>query len=283
MEGNDIYCYILDKAKNDWIESDNLFLHDIALLIENTEKKVYFYKGPKSDKRDHAMGKELAQSVVQKFGYSFIELGDVIPLKIQKEIDLLLGDNIDPRTYKEERTIFMLIFVILGVIGALFIFALFINNLRMFGWRKSLLVYGATSSDFEALFRISRILLYISIGFLIAHFVSALLTKRIFLIIASMVMIAVAVGAYFYILEGNGLFARAPEEILRSELLLHYLWLLMVLIAEGGIIFWTSMLIFRHTEFKPKKEMSLEEKRKAAHPTILRDKPPVELKEIEKE
>ncbi len=267
----------------DWIESENLFLHDIALLIENTEKKVYFYAGPKSDIKDHAVGQQLAQDVVQKFGYSFIVLDDVIPLKIQKEIDLLLGDNIDPRTYKEERTLPMLIFVILGTIGCLLMLALLINNMRMFGWQKSLLIYGTSLDSFNKLFKVSRIILFISIGFFLSQFLSALLTKRIFLIAASFFTVAIAVGAYIYILEGIGLFAHAPDEILRWELLLHQLWIFLATGAECGIIIWTGLLIFRHTEVKTKSELSLEEKRKAAHPTILRDKPQVELKEIEKE
>ncbi|MCF2139422.1 MAG: hypothetical protein K9W44_05135 [Candidatus Lokiarchaeota archaeon] len=267
----------------DWIESNNLFLHDIALLIENTEKKVYFYAGPKSAKKDHELGKQLAQNIVKKFGYDFIILDTAVPLAIQKEIDLLLGENIDPKAYKEERTILMQLFVILGFLGSLTLLALLINNLRMFGWRISLLTYGTTLDSYNELFRISRITLYVAFGLIISQFLCSLFTKRIFLIISSFALILIIGGIYYYLLEGTGLFQRAPEEIRRSELLLHTLWLLIAIGGFLGFIVWSSIVIFKHTEIKPKMRISLEEQRRASHPTILRDKAPVELKEIKRE
>ena len=107
-----MYCYILDKGKGDWIESNDLFPHDIALLIDTDTKSIYLHFGTKSTPEERRFGKELASGLLKKYEtYSFEILDDVIPLKIQAEIDLLLGDNIDATRLKEPRTWSLWIFI----------------------------------------------------------------------------------------------------------------------------------------------------------------------------
>ncbi len=278
-----MYCYVLDKSKMDWIESESLFLHDIALLIENTEKRVYMYSGPKSSKKEQEIGIDLAQNIIEKFSYEFIILGTAVPLKIQAEIDLLLGDNIDPRTYKEDRTLSMIFFSIFGLIGGIAFIGMFINQLRMIGWKIAPLVFGTSEGTFAALFEISIIFLWISMGFLGAQVLFSLLTKRIFLIFASVSVAAISFGTYLYIDKGVFLFPEAPASIGRLELLFHFLWLAIALLILVGITVWSIMTIFLHTKPKEVEIMDIDEIRKASRPTILRDKAPVELKEIERE
>ncbi|MHA1672549.1 MAG: hypothetical protein ACTSYI_02890 [Promethearchaeota archaeon] len=278
-----MYCYVLDKSKLDWIESESLFLHDIALLIENTEKRVYMYSGPKSTKKEQEIGIKLAQNIIEKFSYEFIILGTAVPLKIQSEIDLLLGDNIDPRTYKEDRTLSMIFFSIFGMIGGIAFIGMFINQLRMIGWKVAPLVFGTSVETFSALFEISIFFLWISMGFFGAQFLVSLLTKRIFLIFASFSVAAISFGAYLYLDKGVFLFPDAPASIGRLELLFHFLWLAIALLILVGITVWSMMTIILHTKPKKVEIMDIDEIRKASRPTILRDKEPVELKEIEGE
>lgn len=278
-----IYCYILDKSKMDWLESENLFLHDIALLIENTEKKAYLYSGPKTSKSEHELGMELAQKIIQKFNYELIILEDSVPLKIQAEIDLLLGDNIDPRNYKEERTIWMILLMIMGIIGSGIYTGMFINNLRMIGWKQSSLTFGTSAEIFDSLFSVSIILLWVCIGVFGLMILFSIGTQRAFLITSAIIVEAVSIGTLLYLQKGIFLFGGAPEEISRLELLLHYLWLGIALLGILFVCGWILWIILHQTEIRKKEEVSLEEIRKSSHPTILRDKPPVEMKEIEKQ
>ncbi|MHA1520464.1 MAG: hypothetical protein ACTSRK_09800 [Promethearchaeota archaeon] len=267
----------------DWIESENLFLHDIALLIENTEKRVYMYSGPKTSKKDQEIGIKLAQSIIEKFSYEFIILGTAVPLKIQAEIDLLLGDNIDPRTYKEERSLSMILFAIFGMIGGITFIGMYISQLGMIGWKIGPLVFGTSEGAFLTLFETSIIFLWISLGALGAQILVSLITKRIFLIFASVTVGLISFGTYLYLNKGVFLFPGAPTSIGRLELLFHFLWLTIALLILVGTAIWAIMTIILHTKPKEAEIVSVDEMRKASHPTILRDKEPVELKEIEKE
>ncbi|MHA1673433.1 MAG: hypothetical protein ACTSYI_07380 [Promethearchaeota archaeon] len=278
-----MYCYVLDKSKLDWIESESLFLHDIALLIENTEKRVYMYSGPKSSKKEQEIGIELAQKIIEKFSYEFNILGTAVPLKIQAEIDLLLGDNIDPRTYKEDRTLSMILFVLFGMFGGSAFIVMYINHLRMLGWKIAPLVFGTSEETFVALFEISTIVLWITMGLFGAQMLFSLITRRLFLIFASFSAAAISFGTYLYLNKGVFLFPGAPASIGRLELLFHFLWLTIALLILVGITIWAIMTIILHTKLKEKEIVGIDEIRKASRPTILRDKAPAELKEIDKE
>ena len=108
-------------------------------------------------------------------------------------------------------------------------------------------------------------------------------TKRIFLIFASFSVAAISFGAYLYPDKGVFLFPDAPASIGRLELLFHFLWLAIALLILVGITVWSMMTIILHTKTKKVEIMNIDEIRKASRPTILRDKEPVELKEIESE
>jgi len=40
-----MFIYVFDKELNQWIEADNLYPHDVALLIDNKAKKIYLWFG----------------------------------------------------------------------------------------------------------------------------------------------------------------------------------------------------------------------------------------------
>ena len=91
-----MFVYVL--TEENWVESESLFLHDIALLIDNKTKKVYLWFGKHSSENERDRGSKLASEMMNKYkSYDLIVLGDnVVPLKIQSEIEILLGDNADP-------------------------------------------------------------------------------------------------------------------------------------------------------------------------------------------
>ena len=209
-----MFIYVFDKQLNQWIEADNLYPHDIALLIDNKAKKIYLWFGDRSEKADREQGTHLAKDLMTKYKmYEFTILSDVIPLKIQAEIEDLLGERGDPKKNKIERTIPMRLFPKIGIIAIALMGLLFINNLRMYFWDTTNLIAQVNHWTFNDLFEISAIIGLAAIGFFVIEVIIALMSKKIFLIVTAFVSLFIAIGAVLYIGEGEFIFEFVPGAI----------------------------------------------------------------------
>ncbi len=88
-----------------------LFLHDIALLINNKQKKGYLWCGPRSPIEERDRASKLATDLMEKYSmYELIVLGDSVPLKIEAEIESIIRRKCrriknENRTYKNHEFI----------------------------------------------------------------------------------------------------------------------------------------------------------------------------------
>ena len=147
-----MFLYILDLTKMDFVESESLYPHDIALLIDNEERKVFFYSGVKSKERERKIGIDLASKIINKFKmYNFVILDDVVPLKVQARIDeMMIGDEI---IVKVERTLPMQISIIFGICSLILSFLIPILGFSLFGWEKpEIILYSVSASQFASYF-----------------------------------------------------------------------------------------------------------------------------------
>ena len=69
--------------------------------------------------------------------------------------------------------------------------------------------------------------------------------------------------------------------IKRFEIILFWIWILLGSIGAFASSLISVITIFKHSEMIEKEEIDAEKIRLKSRPTILQDKPPVELKEIE--
>lgn len=280
-----MFVYIYDHAKQDWIEAEDLFPHDVALLIENDQRKVYFYSGSKCKAEEREQGLQSSQDILTKFpSYSLEILSDVIPLKIQAEIDLLLGDNVDASRYKEDRNIFMNFLMIFGSIYSIAFLLIIINSFLAFGWSIENNVLMPSHQVFEANFTLSILFTWITIGIGGIYVINSIITRRIFLIVCAVVSEGIILGVFFYLQKGIHIFSveyTDPYMIPRFQVMMFAMWMCIAWLSSIAAVGINIRMILLNTVQKPKQHLSLEEMQLSAKPTILRDKTPVKLKEIE--
>ena len=272
----------------DFIESESLYPHDIALLIDNEEKKVFFYSGVKSKERERKIGIDLASKIINKFKmYKFEILEDVIPLKIQAQIDeIMIGDEI---IVKVERSLPMQISIYFGI-GILIVSLLApILGLSIFWWDKpEIILYRITASQFASYFDLLILVSWIGFGINCAQLICNIWSKKIYLVVCSVASTIIALGLVLFINQRELIFefqAGTIESSLyliqRIEIILFWIWILLGSIGAFVSSLISVVTIFKHSEIVEKEEIDAEKIRLKSRPTILQDKPPVELKEIE--
>ncbi len=283
-----MFFYILDLTKMDFTESESLYPHDIALLIDNEEKKVFFYAGVKSKERERKIGIDLASKIIKKFKmYKFEILQDVIPLKIQVQIDeIMIGDEI---IVKVERSLPMQISVFVGI-GILIVSLLTpILGFSIFWWDKpEIILYSINASQFANYFDLLILISWIGFGINCAQLICNIWSKKIYLVVCSVASTIITLGLVLFVNQRELIFefqAGSIESstylINRLEIILFWIWILLGSIGAFVSSLISVVTIFKHSEIVEKEEINAETIRLKSRPTILQDKPPVELKEIE--
>lgn len=283
-----MFFYILDLTKMDFIESESLYPHDIALLIDNEEKRVYFYSGVKSKERERKIGIDLASKIIKKFKiYKFEILEDVIPLKIQAQIDeIMIGDDF---IVKVERSLPMQISIYFGI-GILIVSLLIpILGLSIFWWDKpEIILYSITASQFANYFGLLILISWIGFGINFTQLICMIWSKKIYLVVCSVASTTITLGLVLFINQRELIFefqAGSIESgiylIQRVEIILFWMWILLGNIGAFVSSLISIVTIFKHSEIVEKEKLDAEKIRLISRPTILQDKPPVELKEIE--
>ncbi len=281
-----MYCYILDTHNNDWIESEDLYPTDIALLIDNEKRKIYLYNGPQSVAKDQEIGASLADTLVKKYEiYTFETLQDLVPIQIQVEIERLMGSHYQETRYKEPRNIWMTLFLIsngiLLVGGLLFIIAPFFLFLGFYDAGY----VNIAKIIFDQVFFWNNNLWWVLFGASLALLLWGLLSKHLFLGVSGIAACLIAVGIRLYLLNGILIFDVAPQDpyqIRRIQLVLHIFWLILGILALSSVSLFPSLRILKETERMVQKKMNLEEMRKKSKPTILQDIEPVKMEKIPK-
>ncbi len=283
-----MFFYILDLTKMDFIESESLYPHDIALLIDNEEKTVFFYSGVKSKERERKIGIELASKIINKFKmYKFVILEDVVPLKVQAQIDeIMIGDEI---IVKVERTLPMQISIYFGIGSLILSLLIPILGFSLFGWNKpEIILYSISASQFTSYFNRLILISWIGFGINFAQLISNIWSKKIYLVVCSVASTIITLGLVLYINQRVLLFEFQPGSIesnlyliRRLEIILFWIWILLGSIGAFVSSLISVLTIFKQSEIVEKEKIDVEEIRLKSRPTILQDKPPVELKEIE--
>jgi hypothetical protein len=269
-----MFIYVFDQDK--FLETESLFLHDIALLIDNKQKLIYLWYGKFATDEDFAT--KIAEETVKKYkSYELIVLGDEIPLKVQAEIDILLGDNADPEKHKIARTIAMRFSVIFGKLGLLATLIFVINNMLMLGWDSVDNNFKVDQWTFNDLFEISAIIGIVMCALFLAQFISAAVTKHLFIIVCAGASLVMALGTLLYIAEGEFIFEFLTGSeysyiylIRRLDVIVHIIWMIGMMIAIAIPLVLVNKIVNKQTEVKEKEIVDLTNV--AKRPSILRDK-----------
>jgi hypothetical protein len=273
-----MFVYVLDVASAQFIETESLYPHDIALLIDNKTKQVYLWNGEKSKENERDMGAKMAKEIMEKYkSYTLVVLGDsTIPLKIQSEIDSLLGENANQERISRSKA--MNVFTILGIIGFVIFLLVPLNNLRMLSWEMQETALVVNEFDFYDSFKISVYLAIAASVVFLAQLVCGLITQRIFLIVCAIASLIMALGSMLYLAQGEFIFEFQPSSdpslyiIERKDVLIHVIWMFgmwfFITLSTGIGIF----VIKKQTVIVLEEKVDVDQLRMSAKPTILRDK-----------
>ncbi len=283
-----MFLYILDLTKMQFIESESLYPHDIALLIDNEEKSIFFYSGTKSKEQEIKIGIDLASKIIDKFKmYKFVILEDIVPLKVQAQIDeMIIGDEI---IVKVERTLPMQISIFFGIGSLILSILIPVFGFSIFGWEKSeFILYSVSATQFASYFNLLILISWIGFGFNCAQLICNIWSTKIYLVVCSVASTIISLGILLYVRQRILLFEFQPGSIelsiyiiKRFEIILFWIWILLGNIGAFASSLISVITIFKHSNIVEKEEIDAEIIRLKSRPTILRDKPPVELKEIE--
>jgi hypothetical protein len=280
-----MYCYILDLSINDWIESESLYPTDVALLIDNEKRILYLYNGPRSSIKNQQLGEKLASKLHEKYEiYKFEPLSDVIPMHLQIEIDLLMGEHKNENREKEPRTLLLKVYsVIVGFIGVI-AFILLIEQFLMLRWNHPENGYYVTALDFTKFFSLGEIFVWILIGASLSLLLIAILSQKLYLIGSSLIASAINFSLWLYIRKREFLFSfnpTTPYLVNRFELLTYLFWITTSLFVILSILGYSVLSILKETKSIKKEKIGIEEMRLKSKPSILKDKEPVVMEEIE--
>ena len=280
-----MYCYILDISTEDWIESEDLYPTDVALLIDNEKRIIYLFNGPRSSKKNQQLGQKLESKLHEKYEiYKFEILSDVIPMQLQIEIDLLMGEHKNENREKDPRTMLLNAYgIIVGFVGVIAL-VLLIEQLIMLGWNRQENGYLVSEVDFTKFFSLGEIFIWILIGACLSLLIIAGLSQKLYLIGSSLISSAINFSLWLYIRKREFLFSfdpTSPYLVNRFELLTHLFWIIIPVFVILSILGYSVLCIFKETEPIKKEKIAMEEMRLKSKPSILRDKEPVKMEEIE--
>ncbi|MHA1820559.1 MAG: hypothetical protein ACTSU2_16565 [Promethearchaeota archaeon] len=183
------------------MESKKIYPHDIVLLLDVNAKKIYFYAGIKARSDVIKTAKTYIDDLRKKFPkFTFEELGTVVPLKVQKEIDDLLDTSYESQQ-KIDRTPLYNAFLIISYVSLVAMFFSYLIILGKFGWTMSSMKPGIVSVsqyDYADWVLNSKRVILVMIILFSALFIVATLIKKIFLISTAFIGVIVEVGNYFY-------------------------------------------------------------------------------------
>jgi hypothetical protein len=202
-----MFSYTFDNGK--WIESNKLYLHDIALLLDPIEKKIYLWEGPKSTAQMRQTASPFIDELKNKFPkFDYEVLGKVIPLKIEREIEEKIDRSFES-VAKIDRSPDYLVFLvsIFAAFVAMTVSYIYILRPISWGFSSGLPGYNIVSEfDFSDWVENTRDILLIIIIIFGIMLVDSIVTKKIFLITTAAVCLLVQLGTYQYISLGVFLF-----------------------------------------------------------------------------
>jgi len=197
--------YVLESGK--WIQSDKLYPHDIALILDPSEKKIYLWEGYRATTQSRKDAIPYINEIKEKYSsFAFEELKDSVPLKVQAEIDKNLDHSFE-EIQKIDRDPSFNAFLI----GCYLCFAgLLIEYLYILGiWTWPIIqgvIFQVPISDYQMWIKdTSTAVISVLILFEIL-LVFAILTKKTFLIMTAAVGALLQLGTYRYILLDEFLF-----------------------------------------------------------------------------
>jgi len=214
--------------KNHWVEeTEHLLLHDCVAFLDEEERRVYLYNGPKSNDKRLEKGYDSVTKLMLNLPDDSLELTvllDDIPEKIQNILDVMFK-----RVRKEEESqkhvftslILIRMYVVFSMLTLILPIFSMLNLLNFLLLPVSNGVTAVTAVNYNLWFLISRILTIITTIFFIFNIIIGIYEQDIPVGIFSLVGVIVCIGIFLYLEQGIYLFNFQPGWSLTRYLILH--------------------------------------------------------------
>lgn len=200
--------FIFDENLENWKEEDkNLLLHDLAIFLDEKNKILFLWTGPKSKKKKEELGLKSLSLIKEKYeGFELKILKDDIPSEIHKQLMNLLRKYGKQERKTLERIIYLKLFIIFGLFGIFFLLIYSVSLLISLTWVS---INGSFQIDaliYDGWILTSQILILISLLFFIGSQILSFIIKDLLSIIIAFIGVIISIGLLIYISQGIFLF-----------------------------------------------------------------------------
>lgn len=204
-------AYVYNEEKKVWLEEESLLLHDLCAILDEDEKILYIWNGPKSsselvEKKYKSL--EILLSNYSNLNFQIIRLKKKIPPKIKTKIDDMLNSlkiDDDITSQFSRRSTIRLFFIMSLSIFILSILSLW-NFLQYFNYSNWNGNFVITPKKYDVWINTSKLLILICFIFLIINLGIGILEIEHQVIVFSATGLMVCLGIIFYLNQGVYLF-----------------------------------------------------------------------------
>lgn len=202
---------------NNWVEeSEQLLLHDCVAFLDEEERTVYLWNGPKSTQKRLEMGYDSVTDLMMGLPDDSLQLTvllDDIPDKIQNKIDVMF-EGVRKERESQKRIFSSLISIRLYLIFSILalilpIFSL-LNLQRFLFFPVSSGITAVTSTGFNTCFMTTRILTVITLIFLAFNVIIASYERDYKVAVLALIGVITCIGILLYLSQGIYLFNFQP-------------------------------------------------------------------------
>lgn len=204
--------FIFNETKKSWIEEENLFTHDLCAILDEENRKIYLWNGPKSSKERINKANESLVNLLSNYpniNFQLIQLKKDIPNLIQKRLNKMM------EVVKKEEEIEKYEFSKFTTIRLYFIFLIFsilcpilsiINLSSSLSWAIQGENFAISSYEYNFWLNISSILIIVSLIFFILNLIIGIYEYETQVIIFSLIGLVICIGISLYLQQGIFLF-----------------------------------------------------------------------------
>ena len=237
--------------KDHWVEEDqHLLLHDCVAFLDEEERVVYLWNGPKSTQKRLEMGYDSVTNLMMGLPDDSIQLTvllDEIPEKIQKKIDVMFESV--RKEEEAQKQIFssltsIRLFVVFSIITLVLPVFSLLNLQSLFYFPISSGVIAINATNFNTILLITWILTTITIIFLILNAIIAIYEQDASPAVLSIMGVIACSGILLYLNQGIYLFKFQPGWTQTTYLILQLdLVVFFALNSFAVLIFWVPNLL----------------------------------------
>ncbi|MFX0057527.1 MAG: hypothetical protein ACFE85_09785 [Candidatus Hodarchaeota archaeon] len=208
-----IRTYIFNEVKNTWVEeNENLLYYDICAFLDEENKIIYLWSGPKSTKDRYKKSVASLQDLISNFpniNFQINALASYIPSFVQEKLDIMLKDikkeeEIEKYKFSKFTTIrFYFIFLLISI--SLPIISL-INLSSFLSWNTSNNNFAVNADVYQKWYSFSNLLMGITLIVFILCLTIGIYEIEHQVIIFSLIGLIICIGIVLYLQQGVFIF-----------------------------------------------------------------------------